>query len=470
MRKKILLIITSIRPILHLFGVNRAVLFGVMSKVWFALAGAVTMLLVALYFSPQVQGYYFTFYSLVAMQLLVELGLTTVIINFTSHEWVKLSLNSKGMIEGDINALSRFKSLFIVGMRWYSIGAIIFTVVVGSIGYVFFSHAPQVGINWSLPWLIFCFLGGINFVVLPIFAFLEGSNQISQVYFYRFILEIVRSVAMWICILQGAALWTLSMSLFSAICWSVLYLLANYVNYFKSIIAAKVTIKINWWKEVWPMQWRLAVSWLSGYFFFYLFTPVLFFSHGVVVAGQMGMTFSMANALSIVSSMWIVTRTAQYGMLISKKAYKELDALLFRSAAFAVLVAVLGAIVGFSFIYYINVTNNPFALRFLDPVSTLFFLVSSVLTQISIAQSTYLRAHKKEPFMMLSIISAIIMIVLIFFSGGRWGPIGMAVSYFLVVTFITIPYGTLIWYRCRKEWHANEKIDLSLTIHGEERI
>jgi hypothetical protein len=33
---------------------------------------------------------------------------------------------------------------------------------------------------------------------------------------------------------------------------------------------------IDWWKEVWPFQWRIAISYACGFFIFQLFNPVLF--------------------------------------------------------------------------------------------------------------------------------------------------------------------------------------------------
>ncbi len=45
---------------------------------------------------------------------------------------------------------------------------------------------------------------------------------------------------------------------------------------------------ISWRREVWPFQWKIAVSWLCDYFIFQLFTPVLFAFRGPVEAGQDG--------------------------------------------------------------------------------------------------------------------------------------------------------------------------------------
>lgn len=47
--------------ILRSFGVNRAIGFGVLTRMWSALAGPLTILLIATRFSKVEQGYYYTF-------------------------------------------------------------------------------------------------------------------------------------------------------------------------------------------------------------------------------------------------------------------------------------------------------------------------------------------------------------------------------------------------------------------------
>ena len=83
--------------------------------------------------------------------------------------------------------------------------------------------------------------------------------------------------------------------------------------------------RIHWLKEVWAFQWRIAVSWLCGYFIFQLYNPVLFAYRGAVAAGQMGMSLSLANALISVTISWVNTKAAPFGAMIARKEYVQLD-------------------------------------------------------------------------------------------------------------------------------------------------
>lgn len=459
-----------IKRILKYAGISRAVLFGALSKIWLAFGGAVTFVLIAYYFTPKLQGFYFTFSSLLSLGVFVELGLTTVIVVFTSHEWSKLSIDKNGRIVGDDNALSRLKSLAKLVFMWYLVGAVLLTSILSIVGYVFFSGSEHTGIDWILPWLFFCLTSGLSLAIVPAFALLEGSNQVAQIYFYRFIQEVVRSICVWFIIILGGGLWALVGSSFSMSVCAVIFLTIKYRNYFITLYHHKIRARIDWAREVWPMQWRMAVSFMSGYFFFPLFNPVIFHYKGAAEAGRIGMTLAMTMALMMIASMWLVTKVPQFGVLISKNQHKEVDSLLYHAGARSILVASCGTAVIMVFVSFMYAFGNPLSQRFLPPIPTAFFLAAAVLMQISIAQSTFLRAHKKEPFMLLSAVSAVIMTILTLFTASRWGSMGIAVSYFFIIAFLVLPYGTIIWLKCRKEWRDGDFIGPSVSIDGEVSI
>ena len=67
--------------------------------------------------------------------------------------------------------------------------------------------------------------------------------------------------------------------------------------------------------------------------------------------------------------------------------------------------------------------------------------------------STYLRAHKKEPLLSISVISAVMIAISNLILGKYFGAIGMAGGY-LLVNLIMLPFILLVWYRCRATWHG----------------
>jgi hypothetical protein len=89
----------------------------------------------------------------------------------------------------------------------------------------------------------------------------------------------------------------------------------------------------------------------------------------------------------------------------------------------------------------------------LPPLPTGLFLLATVLLQISYTQSTYLRAHKQEPMLGLSVLTGLLIGLSTVVLGKYYGAMGMAVGYLAVVTLVALPLGTVIWYHCRAEWH-----------------
>ena len=70
----------STRRVRHILGMDRAVSFTVLARTWNILSGALTIILIAHFVSPTEQGYYYTFASLVSLQVVFELGFSLVIL------------------------------------------------------------------------------------------------------------------------------------------------------------------------------------------------------------------------------------------------------------------------------------------------------------------------------------------------------------------------------------------------------
>ena len=96
---------------------DRAIAFTVLARGWSGLAGLVTVALIARFLSPAEQGYYFTFGSLVAMQLVFELGFSVVILQLATHECAHLTLGRDGRVAGDGIAQARLASILLPSSR-----------------------------------------------------------------------------------------------------------------------------------------------------------------------------------------------------------------------------------------------------------------------------------------------------------------------------------------------------------------
>ena len=433
--------------------VTHATFYGIMTVGLRFITGPLTAILIMTHFTPELQGYYYTFGSVLALQIFVELGFSNIVTYFAGHEWAKLSLDPQGRIVGDTNALSRLVSLGQATFHWYLMGGTIVIFGIGTAGYVFFSQSPDVRIAWTAPWLALCILSGINLALMPVWNLLEGCNQVAQIYLFRMVGAMLTSLAIWVAIYLGAGLWSGSVSLVVLLCWSAIFLGWRYRHFFKPFFSRPSGPRVSWWGEIWQVQWRTAVSYLSGYFTSQVFTPVLFHFHGPVVAGKFGMTWSIIMAVAGFAAMWSSPRGPQFAVMIARKEYKALDLLLYRIIAIALGVLFMGGLAVWFVVYGLNILNHPFAARLLPPLPIALLLLGIVVANALSPTSVYLRAHKKEPYALLSISLGVMIGLSSFILGKQFSAIGVAVAY-LGSNLILFPWGLAIFYRCRREWHA----------------
>ena len=137
-------------------GVDRAVFFTLLARGWNVGAGLLTIVFVTRFLSPEKQGYYYTFYSLIALQIFVELGLNFAITQFASHEMAKLSWTSEGTVSGNHEAKRRLQSLMHFAATWFGVAALLMIVVLLPVGGYFFGLASTNNdtavLNVIAPW------------------------------------------------------------------------------------------------------------------------------------------------------------------------------------------------------------------------------------------------------------------------------------------------------------------------------
>ena len=442
-----------LRKVLRKIDVDRPVFYGLLSKIWGMAAGPITALLIAKFFTPQIQGYYYTFATVLALQVFVELGLGTVIVQFASHEWSRLHLDGSGHICGDETALSRLTSLAQLAIKWYLFAAVIVVLGIGFGGYVFFSLKPETGIAWQAPWLALSLLTGITLCLVPVWSLLEGCNQVSRLYTFRFYQGLCSTLAVWSALVMGLGLWLTAVSSVITTVTAIYFIWTHYRQFFRTLLLdSPVGDTIEWRRDILPMQWKIALSWASGYFVFSLFTPVLFQFHGPVIAGQFGMTWTITGAIGGIANAWLAPKVPQFGILIAKREFESLDRLFWRTTSILVTVIVTLSIGCWLFVYVLNLLNPDLASRLLPLMTVSILLAAQAIVCFSIPFSCYMRAHKQEPLLTLSVAAGFFTGISTIVLGKYFSANGMALGYFVVNMFI-IPLVILTWSRCRKEWH-----------------
>jgi hypothetical protein len=437
-------------------GFNRAVAFGGLASVWQFAAAPVTAIMIASFLTAEAQGFYYIFASLLALQTYVELGLSTVILNSTSHHFAHLSFHRTTGLIGDSEALSKLASLARFAFKWYGVASLVFLVTVGTGGYYWLARQGG-AVDWARPWWVLIVLTGFQLWALPFNAMLEGCNQVTNVQRFRLSQLVLRSIGLWLALGFHWGLWAAVVGAAIAFLRDVYLLGFEYRTLFATLWTVPRVTAIRWKHDIWPMQWRLAVSGVVSYFLFQGFTPVMFEYYGPVVAGQMGMTMSLVAAVQAIALTWLQPQVPRFGMLVARGEYETLDSEWWRLTRSALAITAAAAVAAWVAIYGLNRLQVSFAERLLPPLPTALFLGGALFMAWGYCFTAYLRAHVREPLMVLSVVTSALMGILVLWFGSRYGALGAATVYLVVVGGISLPWEAWIWRRCRLLWHQPVK-------------
>ncbi len=437
-------------------GIDQPIGFTILARGWASFAGLVTVALIARFLTPAEQGYYYTFGSLVALQIIFELGFSFVILQMASHERAHLEIAPDGTVTGDPVAHARLASVLQKAVRWYSSAAALLAVFLLFAGNYFFSKHEQAGavVPWHLPWVVAALAAAVTFQVDPILSFMEGCGFVANVARTRLCQAATGSLLAWTALILHQGLFAPALIIAGNAGVAFLWL-SRHRRLLLSLLRYHAGgHRIHWFREVWPFQWRIAISWLCGYFIFQLYNPVLFAFRGAVVAGQMGMSLSLANALQAVAVSWINTKAAPFGALIARREFTRLDAVFFQSLRQATLVCTAGAVVLWCGVLCLNWAHIRFAYRLLDPVSIALLLLTVLVNVVVFGEATYLRAHKQEKLLLNSVLGAVLIALSTWFLGMHFGARGVVAGSLLVGLLVGLPLATYVFVKYRRLWHA----------------
>jgi O-antigen/teichoic acid export membrane protein len=303
---------------------------------------------------------------------------------------------------------------------------------------------------------------GLNLLLSPLFAVLEGGGLVAQINRLRTFQGISGNIVGWIIVFLGGGLFmavaTAAVPFIFGASW-ILIKKRQFFNFVFKSLSIGDSIKngevrtFDWKTELLPMQWKIALSWISGFFIFQLYNPILFYYRGPAVAGKMGMTMVITNALSQISIAWVYVKIPRFGAFIAQKNWLELDALFIRAFRLSMLVAIVGSIASVCCIWVLQ-KYTPWGIRFLNVTEVALVLGSIILNNYIAAIAVYLRAHKEDPFVWLSLIGAVLTSISVWLGAKYFSSLGVVSGTFLLNLFYGIPTTYYLWKKLRKKWHC----------------
>lgn len=433
------------------FGLDAAVSVTILLRGFTSFSGLATLWLIALTLDRGEQGYYYTFGSLLAVQVFAELGINFVVMQFASHEMVELSYAADGTLQGNARALGRLSALLRFALLWFATLSALFVAVVIPAGVWFLSRdRSATAPHWHVAWILSVVFTALLLLVAPFMSLLEGCGRVAQMAQARLLQAVAGSVILWLAFLAHAGLLALPLSLAATALGGIGWLWWHERAVLRSLLGTRPTDGPRaLLRELLPMQWRIALSWLSGYFVSQLFTPVLFSTRGAVEAGQMGMSVSLAGGVSAVALVWITTKSPMFGTFVAQRALPRLDDLFERSLRQAMIVGIAVA-AGLGLVLALGTHLRPaLASRLISPGAMVALVLASLASVILTAEAVYLRAFKREPFLPVSLAVGGATSASTLLLAPRYGAAGVAIGYCVVNWIIGVGIGTWLFRRLR---------------------
>jgi hypothetical protein len=446
------------RRLLAFLRPDEGVLVSLIGRLVALASGPVTLLLLATRFSPVYQGFYYTFTSITALTILLELGLGTVLTQFASHEFAHLHWLPNGALTGEERPLAHLVGILVKAYRWYSVVAGLAVLIFIPMGLAFFSaqgHAEQVDYVWPWVWLVSLTATGL--LAVPLTSVIEGCGRVADVMRLRLLQSVVANAFLWSGILSHQALYAAALAAAGPVIVPAIWFTTRYhglVRQIRTGFTAHTDAEISWRDELLPMQWRIALSWLAGFLTFSLFNPLLFRYQGAVVAGQMGMSLTLANAPFALAMSWLAARVPSYGTLIRMRRWSDLDALARKASTQALCVWGAGSVAVVLAVAVAKSVAPTVGARVLSVPAVIALCAASLVNLLMQSMACYLRAHKQEPYVGVSILTAVLMVCACWVTARYGSPIAMAFAYALVTATVQLPVAAWIFSRKRREWHV----------------
>lgn len=441
--------LTSVRQRWQKFArIDADVAATLMFRVWSVTAGAGMVLLIPLWLSLAEQGYYYTFASLLALQVFFELGMNQVILQLVSHDFAHLKTTASGVLAGDPASAGRLAGLVRLLHRWYLVAATAFFVVVSVAGAAFLAGRAELPLHlWLGPWVALTLAAAVNLYYSAMLAVLEGCGEVAGVAKMRLTQSGAGYLAMWLLLGAGGGLWAVVVLPALAAVYTG-YWLQVQGNTLRQIRRAGQVggSALHWRRDIFPFQWRIALSWVSGYFIFHLLTPLAFARHGAAEAGRLGITLAVFNALLTVGMSWVNAKVPAMAAHVSRRERQQLNGLFVAVTGRAIVLTAGAALLVVLALLVLEGLYPLAAQRFASVPVALCLAVVTVANAFIFSAAAYMRAHKEEPMLAVSLVTAGVTLVATVMGSGL-GVLPMMLLYMLVTVVLALPWTTALFRR-----------------------
>ncbi|HAS8348792.1 TPA: O81 family O-antigen flippase [Vibrio vulnificus] len=381
---------------MNYFRINQLALLSLFSSSFKVLVGPITLLFLAKTLSSEELGFYYAFFSLVAMKQLLEVGMTNVLKQFYSYQ-----SNSPF----NVGSRKKINDYFIFSIKWYLILAFIFSILSIFIGYVFF-YDYSGSVDWKGSWYLLIFGSFFSLLIMPLQSYLDGSQYQKELQKYNIVSQLCGTCVLWLSLYFGLSLFSIGMSTLVTSFSFVLCVFFNRVNIFKFSFTTRNFKFRSVFFELWPLLKRTSLVWFLGYFYWNGFNIIAFKYLGPISAGIIGLSLSLGRAGLNIAISIVISHMTIYAKDIANEKYDSAYDAFKKNSLSGFVILLLGYSV--FLIAQLSFESFYFFSKVLKIEEIMWMFMFFVLSYVISSMDNFTRCYKVEKFVFIQFVNSII--------------------------------------------------------------
>jgi hypothetical protein len=417
---------------------------GLCLKLMSMFAGLVGSIIIVWTLSPDKQGIYYLFSSLIALRLLFELGVGTSVIQMTSFIRTKEEHKNDQFSPGFVATVN----------NWMLKVTSAYLLVAGVAGYLFISS--KIGNQHSvlIAWFGFIFISALQFFSEGKWSILEGLDKICEVNQVRIKSNLILYVVQWSLLISGAELYSFCIAAASSYLIQERHLFSKYRWLYRIKDVDNCAVSLSYKVELFSLIKRASQTYLAGYFVFQVQQPICFYFLGSVAVAKLGFTYTIAYAILNLPVAWLAMNFPRISYLNANHNSAEARLLFltkWKQSLIMTLLAFIGAIATILFLLQFP----KFSDRIIDTQDAIVLMLSLVLQTVSMNLIYWPRSFKVEPFTRVAYLQMFATPVLFYYYVKYFGLAGACWAN--LTTWVIGSIGIAVI--ARKFWVKSKKYD-----------
>lgn len=430
---------------------DRTLFYALATRMWQALSGPVTIVVIIGVLTVEEQGRYYSLAALMSIQVFFELGMLNVLISQSSYLNLQLS---------QATGRRSMRRLMQLSINWFRIVAMLFALTSTSVGWWILSKQDGTT-DWKLPLIFLVLVSAATVAISPCLAILEGAGFRQHIYAVRFLQLFTGALAVWIALILDLKLWALVVSATVQLLWTTVVVAYIFRPWAKSLQITNLPISgtlenldqahlrqpgstrlLTWFADIFPKQWPSAVVSIATHTATQFFSLVILVYQGQAEAGRIGMTLTVTTAIQALSLSWLQTKFAVISRLCSQQQFQQAKLIWRRSVQFSLVMLIVLLALFTLLLMLLPLASQGWEFRLIQPKQLGLLSIGIVACQLLVSQNYFALASNRQPLWRASLLGHCVTLFSVILAGRNWGIDGIVVAFALTSFLITLPLHT----------------------------